>query len=75
MGLQMESKMLPKLAQKISSKIVPFWLPSGPRHGAQEASKIALENHGKFDAILGAQIASFWIPFSAPKPFQIRAEF
>ena len=37
---------------------MPFWFPSGPRHGAQEASKIALENHGKFDAILGAQIAA-----------------
>jgi hypothetical protein len=52
MGLQMESKMLPKLVQKINSKIVPFWPPPSPRHGPQKGSKIALENHGKFDGFL-----------------------
>ena len=52
MGLQMECKMLPTLVQKISSKIVPFWLPLGSCHGAQKGSKIVLENHGNFDGFL-----------------------
>ena len=40
-----ESKRLPKFVKKISSKIVQFWFPPSLRHGAQKASKIALENH------------------------------
>ena len=51
-----ESKSLPKFVKKISSKIVQFWFPPSLRHGAQKASKIALENHWKFDAVLGARI-------------------
>ena len=51
-----ESKRLAKLVKKISSKILQFWFPPSLRHGAQKASKIALEDHWKFDAVLGARI-------------------